>query len=162
MSDTSESKKRVGKASFRRFSGPKSRKLNAVCAFFRFAHKGIPEKASLFVLIARKSTLFLRNHALIEAFSGILVLTYYTGWCSTAGGENYYPAKGVALVWTLQSRAMSIRRLNTPYNFPGARREPIHGGSSFASMRKTSPEKCTLRLPPSSLFASRHDSTMFV
>ena len=45
-----------------------------------------------------------------------------------AGGENYYPAKGVALVLTLQSQDMSIRRLNAPYNFPGARREPIPGG----------------------------------
>jgi len=45
-----------------------------------------------------------------------------------AGGENYYPAKGAALVWTLQSRYMSIRRLNAPYNFAGARREPIPGG----------------------------------
>ncbi|OYW90650.1 MAG: hypothetical protein B7X50_10630 [Alishewanella sp. 34-51-39] len=40
-----------------------------------------------------------------------------------------------------QRQDLSIRRLNAPYNFAGARREPIHGGSSFASMRKTSPDK---------------------
>mgnify|MGYP006145226549 CR=1 FL=1 len=40
-----------------------------------------------------------------------------------------------------QRQDLSIRRLNAPYNFAGARREPIHGGSSFASMRKTSPVK---------------------
>jgi len=64
-----------------------------------------------------------------------------------AGGENYYPAKGAAPISTLlvlivtQVLARCIRRLNAPYNFAGARREPVPGGSSFASMRKTSPVK---------------------
>ena len=62
-----------------------------------------------------------------------------------AGGENYYPAKGAAMVWTLQSRDMCIRR-QAQYTFLG---------TSFSGMKKRSPqgwvygvpqESCTARL----------------
>ncbi|OYW91165.1 MAG: hypothetical protein B7Z18_10100 [Alishewanella sp. 32-51-5] len=78
-----------------------------------------------------------------------------------AGGENYYPAKGAAPISTLlvlivtQVLARCIRRLNAPYNFPGARRRYLPVGSSLASMPKTSPEKCTMHLPPCSTTATR-------
>jgi len=58
-----------------------------------------------------------------------------------AGGENYYPAKGAAPISTLlvlivtQVLARCIRRLNAPYNFAGARREPIPVGLQTSSMK---------------------------
>ena len=60
-----------------------------------------------------------------------------------AGGENYYPAKGVAPSLNLRFLNVTqildwcIRRLNAPYNFAEGRREPIHGGSCFSSMKNT-------------------------